>query len=101
MCPKGSAVAAAHGGRGQMARPLILEAGLSAVARAHSHALAVHEGPPWPGWPHAGRDGCTPFRRMEAGGYRMPPYATQGENIGWTQGYPSLQADVEAIHTGM
>ncbi|GAC1406409.1 MAG: hypothetical protein NVSMB65_21440 [Chloroflexota bacterium] len=83
------------------ARPLALDAGLSAVARAHSHALAMHEGQPWTGWPHAGRDGSSPFQRMEAGGYRIPPYTTQGENIGWTQGYTSLQAAVEAIHAGM
>jgi uncharacterized protein YkwD len=81
--------------------PFTLDAGLSAIARAHSCDLALHNGQSWPGWPHTGSDGSSPFQRMAAGGYSMPPYSTEGENIGWAQGYPSAQAAAAAIDAAM
>lgn len=81
--------------------PLILDAGLSDVARRHSSDLATHNGQTWTEWPHSGSDGSSPFQRMAAGGYGVPPYATAGENIGYTQGYPSTRAAVDEIDAAM
>lgn len=81
--------------------PLKLDAGLSRVARGHSHDLIRHNGMTWDGWPHTGSDGSSPFERMAGGGYRLPPYRTQGENVGYTQGYPSSEGAAAEIDAGM
>jgi uncharacterized protein YkwD len=78
-----------------------LDSGLSNVARAHSCDLYQHDGQSWPGWPHFGSDSSSPFSRMANGGYGMPPYRTEGENVGWSQGYPSAQAAAQAIDAQM
>ena len=61
--------------------PLTLNAALSAVARTHSCDMFLHQQ-----LNHTGSDGSSPFQRMAAGGFPMPPYSQEGENIGQAAG---------------
>lgn len=49
---------------------------------------------------HNGSDGSTPYTRMAAGGFGMPPYSQEGENIGDAAGMSPSQA-VAAIDAQM
>jgi uncharacterized protein YkwD len=75
--------------------PLQLNAGLSAVARAHSCDMFQHQQ-----LNHYGSDGSSPFQRMAAGGYTIPPYHQEGENIGDASGFSPSDA-VSVINSSM
>jgi uncharacterized protein YkwD len=77
------------------AAPLTLNSSLSLISRAHSCDMYLHQQ-----LNHTGSDGSSPFQRMAAGGFGMPPYRQEGENIGQATGYSPADA-VSAIDSQM
>lgn len=75
--------------------PLQLNSALSSVARAHSCDMFQHQQ-----LSHFGSDGSSPPQRMAAGGFTIPPYQQEGENIGDASGFSPPDA-VSAINSSM